>query len=141
MGGPYRERAVFGERSTDPPNARLAVKSLITFDREAFGPVVDIEDNEVKRILRSQPDHLGHITFKDRDSRVICGGAGELCQVGSIPLDDCGKHFRDDNLGARGQSVECGPQGEAHSETPDEDSRAFRAANLRASEAGDRFFG
>ena len=103
------------------------VKSRVRGRGHSDGSVVDIEQDGIER-RGARSDSLGHITFLDADTRVLQGVFRDRAERPAVPLQDRRNQLGDDDKCFRRQNIERRPQGEPHSEPPDEDARPGQGA-------------
>ena len=96
-----------------------AIQAIIGFPGKTIGAIVDIKENCIPdRCLG--PDCLCHISFSDRDSRIIEWFACQMPEVMTIPPDHGWDQFAYGDVCILSGTGKCCRQGVTHAEPADE---------------------
>jgi len=108
--------------------AFVVIQGIVGFAAEALRPIVDVEQDRVVGLLAGA-DQLADIGFANRDARVVEGAGENLRHRPARPFDDGRYQFSNGDLSLRPQYLERRPQGEAHPQAADQDTRLLGGAN------------
>lgn len=129
---PDREGAAGTESVPEVFEARRGVEADVSLLRRGGRSVVNVEEDGVEARLAA-PDHLDDITLIDFGARIVERLLGERAEHASIPIDDLGDEFADDDGAIGRERIKYGAQGVAHAEAADEDvcTRPWMGASER----------
>jgi hypothetical protein len=137
-GRPDAEYATRPQCSAYRGHAGDIVQTRIGCDRQRGGAVVDVEEDGIERRLARSQD-LPHVDRLDLDAGIIERMARQRAENTTVPLDDGGYEFGDQNTRVRRKRVERRTYREAHTEASQQHVGTHQCSCALAAKDGKRF--
>lgn len=126
MGGPENDAAFRVEGGFDADESGTLVEAAVAFLDERIGTVVHIEKDRVETIGTAPIDDVVNIPHEDFHARIVKKPAVHMGKMFPVPFHNLGHELGDNHTRIRAGQLEDAFQGEAETETADQDVRVLR---------------